>query len=91
MVQPKPFSAKKWSGQGRTGRTADDGLVEWTLDTSKLLTKDCLDMVPAAYHGRKAKILNIKEIKTSSINHHYRLTHSVTVDLVEERFLLRPS
>ena len=41
-------------------------------------------MVPAAYRGRKAKILNINEIKTSSISHHYRLTHSVTVDLVEE-------
>ena len=41
-------------------------------------------MTPAAYRGRKATNLNIKEIKTSSINHITRFTHSVTVDLVEE-------
>ena len=41
-------------------------------------------MTLAAYRGRKATNQNIKEIKTSSINHHYPFTHSVTVDLVEE-------
>ena len=43
-------------------------------------------MTTAAYRGRKATNQNIKEIKTSSINHHYpsQFTHSVTVDLVEE-------
>ena len=41
-------------------------------------------MTPAAYRGRKATHQNIKEIKTSSINHHYPFIHSVTVDFVEE-------
>ena len=41
-------------------------------------------MTPAANRGRKAKNLNIKEIKTSSKTTITRLTHSCTVDLVEE-------
>ena len=74
----EPRVRLSWSFPSYAKQVVSYWPIEWTLDTSKLLTKDlhrnsvdCPDMVPAAYRGRKAKNLNIKEIKTSSINHHY--------------------